>query len=583
MAKTRLLTVVSIALGCLALVGGSLAAPSAGVAAPDPSTGKGNLPQLAPATPGTLQNCESLLTLSWPSTVITKAEIVPAGILTNAGTPVGEHCLVEGSMNQRVSLVDGQAYAIGFQMRLPTDWSGRFLHQGNGGLDGFVAPATGTVTAGQLRNGLQMGFAVLSSDAGHGTHQLPLFGLEPQARLDYGYQAVGTLTPMAKSLIAAAYGRGPDRSYFAGGSNGGRHTMVASARYADEYDGFLAVAPGFNLPKAAVAQLWGAQQYAKVATSTDDLATALTLQERQLIVDAILRRCDRLDRLRDGMVQAVALCQKKFHLKTAVPTCTSGRDGTCLTREQKAVVRSVFVGARNSQGERLYSSFSFDPGLVQPDWATWEFDLSVLLDPMAVGFVFSTPPESPAILADLRGYALSYDVDTQAPKIFATNDTYQESAMSFMTPPNPTRLDTLRNRGGKMIVVHGVSDAIFSSDDTSRWYRHLDKNYHGKAEAFARYFEVPGMGHVQRGPSTDQFDGLGALIRWVEHGEAPDRIVASARGAGNPGGVNPDLPAGWAQDRTRPLCPYPKVATYRGGDPERASSFVCRTGPPGRR
>ena len=75
------------------------------------------------------------------------------------------------------------------------------------------------------------------------------------------------------------------------------------------------------------------------------------------------------------------------------------------------------------------------------------------------------------------------------------------------------------------------------------------------------------MGHVQRGPATDQFDGLGALIRWVEYGDAPDRIVASARGVGNPGGVNTDLPASWAADRTRPLCPYPKVATYRGGNP----------------
>ena len=121
-----------------------------------------------------------------------------------------------------------------------------------------------------------MGFAILSSDAGHGPHQTPLFGLDPQARLDYGYQAVGKLTPMAKSVIAAAYGRGPDRSYFAGVSNGGRHTMVAAARYADQYDGFLAIAPGFNLPKAAVAQLWGAQQYAKVATTTNDLSTALT-------------------------------------------------------------------------------------------------------------------------------------------------------------------------------------------------------------------------------------------------------------------------------------------------------------------
>ena len=144
-------------------------------------------------------------------------------------------------------------------MRLPTDWSGRYLYQGNGGLDGNVATALGRAGS---ESGLQLGFAVISSDAGHAGSMGPTFGIDPQARLDYGYQAVGTLTPMAKALIEAAYGKAPDRSYMTGGSNGGRHTMVGAARYADQYDGFLAVAPGFNLPQAAVAQLWGAQQWA---------------------------------------------------------------------------------------------------------------------------------------------------------------------------------------------------------------------------------------------------------------------------------------------------------------------------------
>jgi feruloyl esterase len=533
-------------------------------------------PQLAPAQPGTLETCETLAGFTFPSTEITAVERVPAGTLTNAGSPVGEHCLVKGQMNQRTSPVDGQAYAIGFEMRLPTEWAGRFLYQANGGIDGNVAPAVGSFTAGQLRNGLQMGFAVISSDAGHTGSQNPLFGLDPQARLDYGYQAVGTLTPMAKTLIEAAYGRGPDLSYFAGASNGGRHAMVGSTRYADEYDGFLAIAPGFNLPQAAVAQVWGAQQYAKIATTTEDLETALTVQERQLIADALLRRCDRLDRLADGMVQDLRRCQEVFDLDRDVPTCDADRDGTCLTREQKVVLADIHAGAHTTDGSELYSSFPYDPGLAQSDWARWEFDLSVLLDPMGVGFIFSTPPQDPSILADLRGFALGYDVDTQASKIFASNELYRESAMSFMTPPNPNDLDTLRDTGGKMIVVHGASDAVFSADDTARWYGELDRAYHRKADKFVRYFEVPGMGHVQNGPTTDQFDGLGALIDWVESGTAPERLVATARGHGNPGGVNPELPASWAPDRTRPLCPYPLVARYKHGAPEDAASFVCK-------
>lgn len=577
---------VAIATASVALLAasGTVAASAAPANLPaNPPASK--IPQLSAAHPGTLEQCSALAAgFTFASTTVTSAEPVAAGVLTNAGAPVGAHCLVKGHMNQRVSPVDGQTYAIGFEMRLPNDWSGRFLYQANGGTDGRIAPATGVITGGQLENGLQLGFAVMSSDAGHNGAQNPLFGLDPQARLDYGYQAVGTLTPMAKALVAAAYGRGPDRSYIAGGSNGGRHTMVASARYADQYDGFLAVAPGFNLPKAAVAQLWGAQQWATVATSTPvtgpaDLETAFPAAERRLLAEAILARCDGLDRLKDGIVQDVAGCQSAFSISRDVPTCVAERNGACLTAQQKAVISAVFAGARNSAGEELYSSFPLDPGVVSPGWANWKFTSSIDAnrDPVAVGFIFSSPPADVSMLEDTVGYALNYDVDTQAPLIHATDGIYTESAMSFMTPPNPTQLDTLRNRGAKMIVVHGTADGVFSPNDTASWYQDLDKRYKNKAGEFARYFEVPGMGHVRGGPSTDQFDGLTALVDWVERGEAPDRIVATARGIGNPGGVNTEVPASWSPDRSRPLCVYPGVATFAKGDSERAESFVCKT------
>ncbi len=165
--------------------------------------GPTDIPQLSAASPGTLANCSTLLSsFSFPITSIVSASTVAAGTLTNAGQPVGEHCLVTGKMNQRVSTVDGQTYAIGFEMRLPKDWSGRYLYQGNGGTDGAIAQADGGNSIGSgglLKNGLQLGFAIISSDAGHTSAQNPLFGVDPQARLDYGYQAVGTLTPMAKA------------------------------------------------------------------------------------------------------------------------------------------------------------------------------------------------------------------------------------------------------------------------------------------------------------------------------------------------------------------------------------------------
>ncbi len=237
-------------------------------------------------------------------------------------------------MFDRVSPVDGKAYAISFEMRLPLAWNGRFFHQGNGGIDGAVVTATGTFGGGPTTGALMQGFAVLSSDAGHNNAQGgPAFGIDPQARLDYGYQAVGKLTPMAKQAIAAAYGKGPDRSYFGGCSNGGRHTLIAAARYADEYDGYLAGAPGYNLPLAALANIFGAQRYAHgghapIRPRRPAWAARYTTAERTAVSNAVLARCDALDGASDGMIQDTRACQRRFNFMRDVPTCGGARDGT---------------------------------------------------------------------------------------------------------------------------------------------------------------------------------------------------------------------------------------------------------------
>lgn len=537
------------------------------------------LPQLTAAVGANLKGaCGDLASFTFEKTVISSVTVAAAGAVKVAGKDIAAHCVVTGKMNQRVSAVDGQTYAIGFEMRLPLSWSGRFLYQGNGGTDGSVSSAIGSVgSGGPLTNALDRGFAVISSDAGHTGAQNPLFGLDPQARIDYGYGAVKSLTPMAKALINAAYGKGPDRSYIGGTSNGGRHAMVAAARFANDYDGVLANSPGFSLPKAAAAQLYTAQQFRKVATNSNDLETAFTVQERQLVAQKILDKCDALDGAADGLVQDVEACRPAFNLFRDVPLCVGARDGSCLTAAQKSAIDAMYYGPVNSRGEHLYATQPYDPGLVGSGWASWKFSSSVgaSRDPVAVGIIFQVPP-APSIVADTRNFAFNYNFDIDYPKLFATDSTYTEDAWSFMTPPNPSKLDTLRDRGAKLVVVQGASDGVFSIDDTKRWYDELNAENKGKAADFARFFRVPGMNHSSGGVATDQYDALGALMDWVEKGVAPDRIIATARGPGNPGGANSSVPVNWAADRTRPLCPYPKVARYSGsGDVERAESFSC--------
>lgn len=542
-------------------------------------------PVLGASHGAALQACEGLLAgFRHEQTQIDAVTAVAEGTLKQGAQPMPAHCLVKGSMHKRKGS-DGRDYAIGFEMRLPQAWNGRFYYQGNGGLDGNVQPALGALGGGPLSGALFQGFAVISSDAGHSGAQTPYFGLEPQARLDYGYQAVAKLTPMAKDLIRTAYGKGPDRSYIGGCSNGGRHAMVTAARLGEQYDGYLIGAPGYRLPRAALAQLWGAQQFSALATPgattphplapqgrIPDLSSAFTPQERQTVAQAILAKCDALDGARDGMVLDVQACQARFNLQTDVPSCSGERNGQCLSAAQKQVLGTLFSGARSSSGQPLYAPFPYDSGLVGANWGTWKFVNSLALDPLSVGTVFSVPPG--------RVDPLKEDLGARLALFNATDATYKESGLSLMTPPGheqPANLAPLRARGAKMLLYHGVSDAVFSAEDTRQWIGALGKALGGPVDDFARYFPVPGMNHCSGGPATDQFDLLGPLVQWVEQGLAPQGVPATARGAGNAGGVNAELPQDWSATRSRPLCSYPAVARYKGeGSLEEAGSFVCQ-------
>lgn len=569
--------------GAISLTGLALLAGCSSLSS-DASRNSAQLGQLKPAAPSALQQCAALASaFKFDNTQLDSVAPVPAGTLALAGKPIGEHCLVKGAMFKRKG-VDGQDYAIGFEARLPKDWNGRFFYQANGGIDGVVQIAQGALGGGPLTGALAQGFATISSDAGHTGRQNPRFGADPQARADYGYAAVGKLTPMAKSLITAAYGKGPDRSYIGGCSNGGRHAMVAASRYGDQYDGYLVGAPGYRLPNAALAQLWAAPQWKALSTEgatvnhpfvptikLPDLGTALTAPERQTVANAVLVKCDALDGAKDGLVQDVKACQAVFNLNTDVATCSGARNGQCLSVDQKRVLAAVYAGGKTSTGESIYASFPWDSGISSVNWAQWKFVNSQALDP-AAGYIFMNPTRN----ID----PFKHDVDEEFKAIYARADTYKESGDDVITPPgkdNPVNLAGLRSRGAKMVLYHGVSDAIFSAEDTRQWMDRLDKAQGGNAANFARYFPVPGMNHCSAGPAVEQFDMLTPLVNWVERGIAPQSVVASARGAGNLGGVNAELPAGWSANRTRPLCAYPSVARYNGaGSIEDAANFSCK-------
>jgi feruloyl esterase len=216
--------------------------------------------------------------------------------------------------------------------------------------------------------------------------------------------------------------------------------------------------------------------------------------------------------------------------------------------------------------------------LTGPNWRLWKLHAAFAPVPLntitgagALGYVFTTPPDQPDLSDGGLAYQLGLDVEAAAAKLAATAGDFSESALQFMTPPNPTQLTALAERGGKLIVVHGTADPVFSSEDTAAWYRALLAT-DASAAAYAQLFLVPQMNHCFGGPSTDRFDMLTVLEDWVENGVAPGAVVA---------GVNPENPnvtaLGWPSTRTRLLCPYPAHAVLTPGatDTESSAAFTC--------
>lgn len=300
-----------------------------------------SVPQLSPAVGTTLSTCSTLASsFSYTNLKITSSTLVAAGSTVTADGEtytLPEHCYVQGYMNERVSAVDGQTYRIAFEMKLPKDWNGRFFFQPNGGTEGTLLlpqnQANGRMLGGgPVTTGLNKGACRAQLDSGRWQRTYrcgiqrrgAVFGIDPEARTDNAHRYVATLTPMVKKLIAAAYGKGPDRSYMIGCSNGGRVALVTAARcgdvrwhpvcctrcqFARHRRGYVERA-GHGVCIAAGRQQQYFQQF---HTGRDGLGE-----------EQGTGRCDALDGVTDGIVADYKACKTAFSLTADVPTCAGG-------------------------------------------------------------------------------------------------------------------------------------------------------------------------------------------------------------------------------------------------------------------
>ncbi len=506
--------------------------------------------------------CAALAKTALPGVRITEAQRVAAGTQRakdpgpnrEVGEALPEHCLVRGRIDERVG-ADGKPYHTGFELRLPSAFSGRLAYQGGGGNDGIVFNAVGRNTGanGWANNALLRGFATVSTDAGH-QGPTPEFGLDPQARVEHAYRAHQRTAETAKALLAAYYGRPADRSYFVGCSGGGRQGMMFTQRFPELFDGVVAVAPAMRVSEGAtIAAAWTVQRFGAVAPAGADgkpvLAKALGDAQLKRVAREVLDRCDAADGLKDGLVQDPA-CR----IDTAALLCPAGGEG-CLSAPQAKALADMMAGPRNSKGP-LYFGWPWDPGIAEPGWRAWTLGTAqegpsnarhITLMAGALGHEFVTPPD-PSL------NTLNFDFERDPARMQAFHKVYDTA--------DDVQLEGFRKRNGKLLMVHGMADPIFSAFESMDYIRRVQAADAG-ADRFARLFLVPGMNHCAGGAATDDFDGLAAIVRWVEEGQAPERI--EARGSG-----------GAFAGVSRPLCPFPKVARYTGGDEKAAASFECR-------
>ncbi|HWP65427.1 MAG TPA: tannase/feruloyl esterase family alpha/beta hydrolase [Candidatus Limnocylindria bacterium] len=498
------------------------------------------------------EHCAALAALALPGTEIEAASAIPASRTLPA------YCKVRGTIERRVG-AGGVEFGIGFELRLPDRWNRRFFFQGGAGSDGVIFPPIGYVQglAGAMdteASALSRRFAVVSTDAGHQGFDAG-FGVDPQARIDYAYRAIDVVTRRAKEILAHYYGRLPKRSYIVGCSNGGRQAMIAAQRFPEHFDGAVAASPAFDLSRVMVGIAWDTIAFDAIAPSDGAggriLAAALSDDDLALVAAGVLAACDELDGLADGIVAAPSACR----FDPATLACPGAKTPSCLSAPQVAALARVFDGAHDSAGTPLYASWPWDPGIASLGWRSWKLGISPTAQPNAlniqVGFamirhLFLTPPD-PAF------DPLGFDFDTDPARL---------AEAGALIDATSTALDAFRRRHGKLLIYAGVADPVFSARDLVAYYDRLAEAQGGlrATRRFARLFLVPGMTHCSGGPAFDRFDALSVIVRWVEKGRAPARIVAS--GAAFPG-------------RTRPLCAHPAEARYRGGDPRRAASFRC--------
>ena len=478
------------------------------------------------------RSCESLASLALPHAKITSAELVAAGAFKapNAGRGAAAYAQLPAFCRVAATLTPAHDSDIKMEIWLPAEnWNGKFLAVGNGGW-------AGTISLDAVATGLRRGYAAASNDTGHSDAGAE-FALSQDKLIDFAYRAMHVMTVQSKTIVGAFYNRPPRLSYYQGCSTGGRQGMMEAQRYPDDFDAIVAGAPVYNMVHLNVSQTALQVQMLK------NPERIVPPNKVTLVANAATAACDANDGVKDDIINDPRAC--KFDPGTLA--CKAGDEAHCLTAGEVESARQLYAPVKNASGQVVYPGRS--PG-VESGWAA--------RIPVAGKPVSPLWGDMPRFVGhrDANWDAMSFDLDKDLALTLKN--------ASFIEAGDPN-LSKFKARGGKLLLWHGWADPGPAPENTINYYSQAAKASGGSQDDWMRLFLLPGVAHCGGGVGPDQADFLGAMERWREEGMAPAQIAAS-RNAGR-SGLTP---------MTRPLCPFPQIAKYKGtGSTDEAANFVC--------
>ncbi len=512
-------------------------------------------------------DCKSLTSLKLPWTRILSVEEVPAAPEAMA------HCKVLGVIDKEIN----------FEVDLPivTGWNGKFLMGGGGGF-------LGTLQSQIKPAALHRGYATASTDTGHsipddvgGSWALR----DPERLANFGHRGTHLTQATAKIIIRAYYKKPIAKSYYYGSSGSGRVAMVQAQRYPEDFDGIVAACPAYSWSKGmALSMAWTQQAMYRTAEDQYAFRSVVPPSKVAKMDDAIYAKCDAIDGLKDDLITTPAAC--KFDPYEDLPRCAAGKDSAaCFTRDEIEVIAKVHAGPSNSTGQ-LWSGWPYGGESIDGAWTA----------PKGSAYVIGTrldesgKEKAPGVYAsrhyllgnETMRYLMFNDPTYDLHRFNFETDTAAVLPMAAQVDGDNPDLSGLKSRGGKLLMWVGYSDWAVNAYSTIDYYERVLAKMGGQGAVgdTARLFLMPGTGHCnssdpkRKTPTTADF--LTALEEWVEQGRAPERILASH--VNGDAGRGQSMPIKGTIDRTRPLCPYPAVATYVGkGNTNDAANFRCAT------